>query len=165
MALGRLVGCRVPPDRLGLVPLGRRLPLLGEDGCVVGLAASARLRGRHDTIAEDDYEGKLEEHDTWLYDGCVVGGIGSSGVSPALQQASLLLADLGWQGSSAAPGVSSSPSWLTTLDAAGTPQPAAGSGTGSSTASNWMTVLDSASTPQMPASPQSTLGQSVDLRL
>jgi hypothetical protein len=95
----------------------------------------------------------------------VVGGIGSSGVSPALQQASLLLADLGWQGSSAAPGVSSSPSWLTTLDAAGTPQPAAGSGTGSSTASNWMTVLDSASTPQMPASPQSTLGQSVDLRL
>ena len=82
-------------------------------------------------------------------------------MSPALEQASLLFSDLGWQTSgplTGAAGASAAPSWMTALDAAGTPQMV-------STAPSWMTALDAAGTPQVPASLQSTLGGNVDLRL
>ncbi len=72
----------------------------------------------------------------------MVGGIGPTGVSPALEQASLLFKDLGWQ--------TSGP--LTGAAGAGSPP-------------SWMTALDAAGTPQVPASAQSTLGSNVDLRL
>ena len=96
-------------------------------------------------------------------DGGVVGAIGSSGVSPALQQASLLFNDLGWQASSPAGGLPGAQGWTITLDAAGTPQ--VPSSVPVSSAPGWMTTLDAAGTPQAPSSLQSTLGQNVDLRL
>jgi hypothetical protein len=87
-------------------------------------------------------------------------------MSPALEQASLLFSDLGWQTSgplTGAAGASAAPSWMTALDAAGTPQMLSTAPV--STAPSWMTALDAAGTPQVPASLQSTLGGNVDLRL
>ncbi len=63
-------------------------------------------------------------------------------MSPALEQASLLFSDLGWQTSGPLTGAA-----------------------GASAAPSWMTALDAAGTPQVPASLQSTLGGNVDLRL
>lgn len=96
----------------------------------------------------------------------MVGAIGSGGVSPGLQAASLLFGDLGWPSTgvtAVATGVSNAPGWLTTLDSTGLPGAAA-----SSTQSGppgWLTTLDAAGAPQVPASLQPSLGQQVDLRL